>query len=118
MEIMQHGDKIKIEAKKFEDSGRKLFRCITCDCAWIAERDEYTTNYNPHNCAEFKVEVTCPDCGSTNCQEESYADYLRYLDNLHTDIEGLKRLDEIAEHNNVELSTSELMYRLKNGIDL
>jgi len=118
MKIIQHGDKIRIEAKKFEDSGKKLFRCKTCDCMWIAEKGEYETNYNPHNCAEYKIEVTCPDCESTNCQEESYTDYLRHCESLEYDINGLRKLDKIAEHNDIELNTSELLFRLKNGIDL
>ena len=123
MEIIQHGDKIKVEAKKFEDSGKKLFHCITCDCVWVAERDEYVTNYNPHNCAEFKIEVTCPDCESTNCQELSYAIYLQHYESLEYDMNGLRKLDKIAERNDIELdsielSPSELLFRLKNGIDL
>jgi hypothetical protein len=118
MKIIQHGDKIRIEAKKFDDSGKKLFRCKTCDCMWIAEKDEYETNYNSHNCAEYKTEVTCPDCESTNCQEESYTDYLRHCESLEYDINGLRKLDKISESDDIELSPSELLYRLKNGIDL
>ena len=56
MKILKHGD-LKL----------RKFRCRTCDCEFVANRDEYGSYsiYRPDTLEDIEVcRVYCPDCGT------------------------------------------------------
>lgn len=62
MEILTHGDPVRIEKVRQERLGLKKFSCPKCGCTFQCVKGEYMYHADQREGSWY--EVTCPDCDS------------------------------------------------------